>query len=388
MASLHLRVLLWLGILCLVSCVGIKRRLAEDADELAAEGVAKSSSPDPRPRGGVRQRASTRAHPAHPHADRQGPLNQYLKEQWAAGHLNTKQVQEVALRATQQGAIGVERLGSMGSDGRYANNLFRAVKSILGMPKGAPDFFWAEIPTRSGLKTPHPFLLPHQFFASFYKECRPHWSQTVCGPSGAAAEFWQAISGLDFVKKHPALPLHERHRTIPLGFHGDGGAFSKQDNLYVLSWNSLLGTGSTIQKRFVCTVVRKYDMTTATLEAILEILSWSFNVLLSGRRPTLDYLGRPTGDADELLADGYRHEGGLHSRLVSYTPRLRFANRGHVAFGVGRACKLSSSKGCIMSDSGRLGFLHRDFQVSPVERCPIYVLDVPGFVNAAAFDVF
>ena len=40
----------------------------------------------------------------------------------------------------------------------------------------------------------------------------------------------------DGLKKPEYLP-----KTVPLGLHGDGGSFSHQDSLFVLSWNGLLG---------------------------------------------------------------------------------------------------------------------------------------------------
>jgi hypothetical protein len=301
MRSLVIFVLL--GIVGRSGSVGIKRRLAQASDAPTDVATAIASSSEVPRRGGVRRRLAAEEPEV---VAESGPLNAYLKTQWAGGHLNTRQVQEIAYRATQQGASGAERLGAMGCEGAHSQNLFRAFKTLLGTPRGAPDFYWAEIPLKSGPKIPHPFLLLHQFFANFFRDCRRQWVQAVGGPVGAARQFWKSVAGLDFVTKHPSLPQSLWGQSIPLGLHGDGGAFSKQDNLYVISWNSLLGCGSTIEKRFVCTVVRKSDMTAATLDAIFEVLSWSFNVLLSGSSPSLDYLGRPLSGGGAVLADGYR----------------------------------------------------------------------------------
>ena len=90
------------------------------------------------------------------------------------------------------------------------------------------------------------------------------------------------------------------------GFHGDGGAFSKQDSLFTFSWNSLLGQGTTIDKRFVYTVVKKSDVIADTLPALLKLFSWSVNALLTGISPELDEDGQPCPGGGKYLADGWR----------------------------------------------------------------------------------
>ena len=284
--------------------VGLKRRLAEAAETSVPPVVAApTSSREPHGRGGIRQRLGSSDQPV---LDSITPLNTYLKEQWAKGSLNTGQVQQIALRSTQQGARGLERMGAMGAEGAHTNNLFRALKNILGTPLGAPEFHWAEIPLKSGRRMPHPFLLPHEFFACYQRDCERKWASTIRGPEGAAKEFWTALQHNDFVSKHPALPRESWAKTIPLGLHGDGGAFSNNDNLYVISWNSLLGSGTTIQKRFVCTLVRKSEMTAETLDAIFSIMAWSFNLLLFGRTPATDYNGLHLLGGGLPLAGGYK----------------------------------------------------------------------------------
>ena len=55
--------------------------------------------------------------------------------------------------------------------------------------------------------------------------------------------------------------------------HGDGASFSHHDSLYTFSWNSLLGVGTTTQKRFVFTAVKKSDMVVGTLDAIFKVFA-------------------------------------------------------------------------------------------------------------------
>ena len=128
----------------------------------------------------------------------------------------------------------------------------------------------------------------------------------MTGPANAALQFWQSMAETAFMRLHPDLPKGKWATTVPLGMHGDGASFSKHDYVYVFSWNSLIGSGATIQKRFVATIIKKSDMVPGTIDAIMKVLSWSFNALLSGRLPALSWDNTPLGDGGELLAGGWR----------------------------------------------------------------------------------
>ena len=152
------------------------------------------------------------------------------------------------------------------------------------MPDGAPEIDWFNIPLKGGDK-PVPFLLQHKFFKALYNHNRKHFVQAIRGPRGAAKQFWESMKESPFLQNHPELGVGDFPWTIPLGMHGDGGAFSKQDQLYVISWNSLLADGPTLSQRFLLTVVREREMTKDTLSAVFKVMSWSLNVLLRGQEP-------------------------------------------------------------------------------------------------------
>ena len=86
-------------------------------------------------------------------------------------------------------------------------------------------------------------------------------------------DFWAAMSDSDFVKCHDFLPSDAdgRKRVVPLGFHGDAGAFSKQDSLFTFTWNSLAGEGVSMSKRFVFTVIKKTELAPETYKEIFRI---------------------------------------------------------------------------------------------------------------------
>ena len=187
--------------------------------------------------------------------------------------------------------------------GKSPQNCQRALISLFGKPLGAPEFTWCEIETKRG-KTLHPFLLPHAWFSSLCSERPEQFESAICGPAGARQAFWAMMADTPFVKEHPALIPDDR--TIPVGIYGDAGAFSKQDSLMIFTWNSLLGIGSTMEKKFLATCINKSDIVPATYAGIFSVLAWSFNVMLTGVWPEVDWLGRAQPIRKEYLANGYR----------------------------------------------------------------------------------
>ena len=296
---------------CLVgmsSGVGIKRRMEAAGSEPDVDTEDQGSRGEGR--GGVRARvsaAATSSSSTAVNADlRDLPLNSELKADWALGKLTSGQVQRYALNAMRQGAGGLQDLARAGSEGRNPQNVFRALKTAFGLPRGATDIDWIDLPMLGGRHVAHPFLLPHRFFASLLCAREDMFRSTISGPDGACRQFWEAIRETAFVAKHPALPESLWQRIVPLGVHADAGAFSHQDSLYAISWNSLVGGGQTLTKRFLFTVLRKSEMSEDTLDAALRIMSWSFNILIEGVTPSVDWAGRPLRGGGEQLAGSWR----------------------------------------------------------------------------------
>ena len=127
------------------------------------------------------------------------------------------------------------------------------------------------------------------------------------GLRGAALSFWRGMRGHPYVREHPGLPEAHWGSTIPIGLHGDGGAFTRQDSVYVISWNSLVQDfGPTLDTRLLFTVVRKHDMTPATLDQVFKAFSWSLNILSRGQIPGETWDGRLTDSARPLNCGGFR----------------------------------------------------------------------------------
>ena len=133
------------------------------------------------------------------------------------------------------------------------------------------------------------------------------WEQSVRGMTGAVKEYWDNIRNTDFFKSHPGLNEEEDlHRTIPIGMHGDGGSFSNHDSLFVLTWNSLVGQGTTRMTRFLMTVIVKSQMIPETMPAVIKILCWSFNAMLTGIEPLVNHLGEDVRGAKKFLAGRWK----------------------------------------------------------------------------------
>ena len=106
--------------------------------------------------------------------------------------------------------------------------------------------------------------------------------------------------------EHPFLSAADRPRTLPLGIHGDGGSFSKQDSLFVFTFNSLVGVGATSAKRFPLTIIKKTETVQEPLQTIMDIFSWSFNVALTGLTPDRDWAGKDVEGPRSYLAGRWR----------------------------------------------------------------------------------
>ena len=114
------------------------------------------------------------------------------------------------------------------------------------------------------------------------------WRLCVQGPEGATIEYWRNMVRTPFARNHPTLQRRDWKMSIPLGFHGDAGSFSKQDSVFMFTWNSLVASGPGAAKRFLFTLIKKSEMSADTIDDILKVFVYSVNVCLTGRFPFRD----------------------------------------------------------------------------------------------------
>jgi hypothetical protein len=317
---------------------GIRKRLAEHTedskDSVESEGIAprggirqrvsevlsqSASSTDVAPNsdavavvvasGGVRQRLSKHVvGESHRDESKDLPLLRSLKRDWALGVISSQKVQEYAMGASTQGAVGMHGVASAGSFGKHSGNVFNSLVAAFGMPIGAPEFFWVEIPVQGESRPqPHPFILPHRLFATLFQHRNQIWESEIRGPN-ELLDFWRHNE--EIIRLHGHLDRKHLRKTIPIGLHGDAGAFTKNESILTISWNSLTGKAKacTLAKRFVFTTIKASSCKPdgSTLDAIWKIFAWSVDVLLSGMSPSTDFRGRPVFDDVKPLAEGYR----------------------------------------------------------------------------------
>eukprot|EP00973_Karenia_brevis_P016531 2264130-Karenia_brevis.AAC.1 len=90
--------------------------------------------------------------------------------------------------------------------------------------------------------------MPHLTFASLYEE-RPAFFQThVAGTVHEREECWSILQEQQFVRDVLLQHTGSITTTAPIGLHCDAGAFTHKESLYVLTWNSLVSQGRTLQK--------------------------------------------------------------------------------------------------------------------------------------------
>jgi len=236
-------------------------------------------------------------------------LLQLLKRDWAKGALPSWKIQEYAHAAATGGITNLNSLGGIAAKGKWASNAQRDLMKAWGKPLGAPNFSWRTIPVKDKggvAKTiEQPFVLPHELFAKIFAERPEMFQQSLLGDEEDRQSLWSHLQPT--VLEHPHLSKSGTSKCIPIGMHGDGGAFNKEDNLIALTFNSLVGQGKTTETRFLITLVKKSQLLSdgSTLNAIFRVITWSFNSLLQGCTPSFDPDGHPISGGGVALANGW-----------------------------------------------------------------------------------
>jgi hypothetical protein len=277
---------------------GILKRL--HADLAVADPPTPSSSSSSR---NVRARVLQNEPDNSVEAIKKLPFNLCMRRDWAKGRLSSPKVLEYSRAAAGQGAASVVAGDKAASD----KNAHRTLVAALGWPEQAPPITYIDIPMGKKRELrPHPIVCPSAVFARLTANYPSMFMERIRGSETASEVFWKGIEGHPIVTKHPDLKPSQFSTTIPLGLHGDGAPLSKHDSLFTIGWNSILGSGTTMQQRFVYTCIKKSDMCEGTLDALWKYLAWSFDVLLSGRTPDRNWLGRPLAGGGQVLAGGFR----------------------------------------------------------------------------------
>ena len=143
-----------------------------------------------------------------------------------------------------------------------------------------------------------------------------------------------------------------RKKFIPLGCHGDGGAFQKNDSINVISFRSLLSSWNVATSQMLLVALPKGciskgpDHNSDTMHHIWKVLVWSFEAMFYNKFPDSDHQGKawPMGSwrarmaGQPLNSEGYR--GFIYAiqadgEYLSLEYGLRGASHEHMCFNCG-----------------------------------------------------
>ena len=291
----------------------------------AGQMPASSSGSLPEPPGGHRQRARWAAGPA---VHNKSALAEFLIDKWSWGFMSAVLVQQICAAAVADGAThpDVKTLSELGSKGKHQQNIHvELIRKLAPLSVVKCLFQFGVYMKRSGnfiVSTEHFLLLPHELFACIYRDHKEAFLRRIAGGGvDTVKRFWRQMARHPCYAEHPVRGRPDHHeRCIPLGLHGDsvpvtGKGKSWAKSLTCWSWNSLLGSGTTIQAHFVIYmyylrfVVRQANMD--LVASFWKRLRWSLYWLAVGRWPARDWEERawPEGSPQHQKKGSYLADG-------------------------------------------------------------------------------
>jgi hypothetical protein len=147
-------------------------------------------------------------------------------------------------------------------------------------------------------------ILPREFLAWSYKTNRAafdrHFGGQFSGVTGHLKRFGQQFDPSDKVTaNHPYVKVDLKHCTITIGSHSDGMPLSKSSNegLRVLAWNSLLGSGSSLDSRVLFAAIPTSIMLSRKQHhqqspyPLWAVFRWSLTDIANGKFPDRNHKG-------------------------------------------------------------------------------------------------
>ena len=297
-----------------------------------------------RDRGGCRQREAKRRRRDAGNEGGGSPsaLAGHLLHLWSWGVLTAQSVQKIAAFAqadirkaesrartipasdvTGDAYPDLAMLEALGSRGLHSNNCHRdLVKHVNCRCKDAA--IHVQVPLRTGFNMfklfPTAMMLPHIWFSLIFHNYASSWTSRIYGSAERLRLFWSEMA------RSPTNPIYANHpvraradhktKCIPFTLHGDavpvvgvGKCWSR--SLFVFSFASLLGYGSTTEMNFLIWAMWELCLCKMaaghTLNRFHKLLCWSLKALWEGRWPTHDADGKPLRDgrAGTWLAGGF-----------------------------------------------------------------------------------
>ena len=226
-------------------------------------------------------------------------LRSVVRELFLENHLSATKANLVARAAQNVGAQGVGDLAAAGARGSNKNTHRDLMRCLL---RGCtmPPLYMAKVPLwQNGVQVQGdlPVLLPHEVLSKIWQH-NPQLLQEAKPTPTTLPELSALVTS---VEEELGVPSG----LVPLGLHGDGVPYSKNQSLEVLSWN-LPGQPlwdrvvfAAIPKKFCCQCGCKGR---CTWDAVLHIFSWSARHLLTGLFPTTRHEGQSLDKQRQKLA--------------------------------------------------------------------------------------
>ena len=194
-----------------------------------------------------------------------------------------------AVRTTQlvkkAAKSGTQNVSDLKKKWKMSNEHFKRFEQGFGKHIETPPMYYAKIPIKRDVKTVPkyvwlPFILLHEVLFSLMLSM-PADPNIFKFPDNSG--FQQMVN--DFRSQ---FHIPSSTPVIPLGFHGDGVPIQKRKSAEVYSWNICIPPFTKrqyfgcLQKEFFCNCgCNGRD----TLDAILELFTWSLRQVISGKMP-------------------------------------------------------------------------------------------------------
>ena len=272
-------------------------------------------------RGGLHQRRIQAAHAAAAQAQAQAQaaassrssLAHELLLQWSLGGLSAISVQSLASKAFSDGLVhpDIARLAALGNSGQAPQNCQRDLLRWLGKHMGAlPPPVQMKLPLKTSPEEESvqvvelPLLPLHRMMAYMWEHWQSEFQLRLVGEDGAVEAFWNNISPQDprWATWHPFLQKRAgyKQKCLPLALHGDGVPVFRKKSLNVVSVNSLLGTGSSLDTKLLLASYwdalrnRSPALPQEDTEQVLwDYIVWDLKAVWEGVHPASDPHGNP-----------------------------------------------------------------------------------------------
>ncbi|CAJ1456300.1 unnamed protein product, partial [Effrenium voratum] len=184
--------------------------------------------------GGIRQRmAKATANEQAGNFTNESQLAALLLELFAWGAMSPQLIQEIAALAVRDLEASIENgqvlgdlrvLAGIGTNGAYKNKCHADLMNKVEHLSQLPEPFRVRVPFALPFgESLQGMLLPHQLFASLWRDYPETWRSSVLPDEQTLQRFWSAVDSHPQMESHPIRDVADyKSKVVPLAVHGDG----------------------------------------------------------------------------------------------------------------------------------------------------------------------